>query len=138
MWALGVLGYVIICGSSICASRRAETYMSRQTGECPFWSPEDAIQGLFVDSRAELALRAKCTTSTPSSVSSSPASPPVLTPLAHGLGIEQAALGTMNDMVDIVMRCLETEPRNRPTSDQVLDHAFLLGNAGWSGFRGWE
>lgn len=92
-------------------------------GECPFWSPEEAIRGLYQDSRAELALRAKSSAS-PTSSSSSNESP-------------LPSIG-MSEMVDIVIRCLEVDPQNRPTADQVLDHSFISGSAGWRGYRGWE
>lgn len=45
----------------------------------------------------------------------------------------------MADAVDLVMRCLEIDPQNRPTADMICDHAFLAGaQDGWRGLRGWE
>ncbi|BGP44202.1 serine/threonine protein kinase [Rhodotorula kratochvilovae] len=97
IWALGVLGYVLICG------------------ECPFWSPDEAMQGLSSDTRAFAALSAKL----PSASSSDEPS------MAHA--------------VDLVLRCLEIEPANRPSADMICDHAFFVGGEeGWCGPRGWE
>lgn len=41
--------------------------------------------------------------------------------------------GRVEDAVELVMRCLEIEPRDRPTSQQVMDHRFIVGADGWSG-----
>ncbi|GAA5954123.1 hypothetical protein JCM21900_002895 [Sporobolomyces salmonicolor] len=98
VWALGVLGYVLICG------------------ECPFWSPDEAMRGLSPDARAYAALQAKLASSSPT--------PDSLTP-------------NMHDAVDLVMRCLEIDPLNRPSADLVCDHVFLAGEGGWKGMRGW-
>lgn len=46
--------------------------------------------------------------------------------------------GKIEDGVDLVMRCLEIDPEDRPTADQVLEHRFILGHQGWFGPRGWE
>ncbi|GAA5895702.1 hypothetical protein JCM5296_007396 [Sporobolomyces johnsonii] len=100
VWALGVLGYVLICG------------------ECPFWSPDEAMRGLSPDARAYAALQAKLLSPSPS------ASPDSSTP-------------NMHDAVDLVMRCLEIDPLNRPSADVVCDHVFLAGEGGWKGMRGW-
>lgn len=96
-------------------------------GECPFWNPEEAILGLYPGSRTSLALLAKC----PSSTSSSPLSSP-----ASDEGPDEG--GTISNAVDLVMRCLQVDPADRPTADQVLDHKFVVGRQGWEGFRGWE
>ncbi|GAA5945397.1 hypothetical protein JCM3775_003882 [Rhodotorula graminis] len=99
IWALGVLGYVLICG------------------ECPFWSPDEAMQGLGPDTRALAALRAKERLDD---------------------GADEAA-PRMSDAVDLVRRCLEIDAAERPSADAVCDHAFFVGRAdGWSGSRGWE
>ncbi|TNY17533.1 kinase-like domain-containing protein, partial [Rhodotorula diobovata] len=93
IWALGVLGYVLICG------------------ECPFWSPDEAMRGLSPGSRALAALEAKAT----------------------------AGEGIMAHAVDLVRRCLEINAADRPCADAVCDHAFFVGaEEGWSGERGWE
>ena len=44
----------------------------------------------------------------------------------------------LDDAIDLVMRCLEIEPTNRPTADLVCDHRFVLGDGGWKGYRGWD
>ncbi|BGP52449.1 hypothetical protein JCM8202_002317 [Rhodotorula sphaerocarpa] len=101
IWALGVLGYVLVCG------------------ECPFWSPDEAIQGISPETRAYAALQAKAD--------------------ASATGAESQQQSSIRDAVDLVMRCLEIDPQNRPTADMVCDHVFFVGAAdGWSGGRGWE
>lgn len=82
------------------------------------------MRGLFPSSRAEQALRAKASSSPASSLS-----------FSDELGGE--GTGLMEDAVDLVMRCLEVDPGERPTADQVLDHRFVLGVEGWRGSRGW-
>ncbi|GAA5991253.1 hypothetical protein JCM10908_003222 [Rhodotorula pacifica] len=101
IWALGVLGYVLVCG------------------ECPFWSPDEAMQGISPDTRAFAALQAKALAATPTDrIKNEP---------------------TISAAVDLVMRCLEIDPQNRPTADMICDHAFLVGGEeGWHGERGWE
>ncbi|GAA5969303.1 hypothetical protein JCM8115_006756 [Rhodotorula mucilaginosa] len=103
VWALGVLGYVLVCG------------------ECPFWSPDEAMQGISPDTRAFAALHSKALAAVPS-------------PEADGKNEPTISLA-----VDLVMRCLEIDPLNRPTADMICDHAFLVGQEeGWQGERGWE
>ncbi|GJN91905.1 hypothetical protein Rhopal_004930-T1 [Rhodotorula paludigena] len=111
IWALGVLGYVLICG------------------ECPFWSPDEAMRGIQPDTRAYSALQAKIASST----TSTPSLPPAPS------DDSDVPPPTMADAVDLVMRCLEIDPQNRPTADMICDHAFLAGaQDGWRGLRGWE
>lgn len=96
------------------------------TGECPFWSPEEAIRGLEPGSRAELALRAKCT----------PAGEGGEVPEIVEAPTPEGA-GSMSDAVDLVMCCLEVDPANRPSADAILDHKFVMGSDGWIGRKGW-
>ncbi|SCZ91304.1 BZ3500_MvSof-1268-A1-R1_Chr1-2g01321 [Microbotryum saponariae] len=122
LWALGVLGYVLICG------------------ECPFWSPEEAMKGLEKGSRADLALQAKI------DLFDGMVEDPngTRTVSFSKEDDEDEALSnllprpSMSDAVDLVKRCLETDPLDRPTANWVCDHRFLLGKEGWSGRRGWE
>ncbi|GAA6020320.1 hypothetical protein JCM10207_003225 [Rhodosporidiobolus poonsookiae] len=111
IWALGVLGYVLVCG------------------ECPFWSPDEAMRGLSPSTRALGALHAKLSSSAPSSPSppSLSSSPDTAEPTP-----------TMAAAIDLVERCLEINAADRPSADLVCDHEFLAGEGGWSGFRGWE
>ncbi|GAA5821066.1 hypothetical protein JCM10212_003099 [Sporobolomyces blumeae] len=110
VWALGVLGYVLICG------------------ECPFWSPEEAMRGLASDSRALAALQAKLPTPALEIGSPTSESPP---PTSDDEDV------AMVDAVDLVMRCLETDLKLRPSADAVCDHVFLTGEGGWRGREGW-
>ncbi|GAA5876921.1 hypothetical protein JCM3774_000540 [Rhodotorula dairenensis] len=104
VWALGVLGYVLVCG------------------ECPFWSPDEAMQGISPDTRAFAALQAKALAATPTTTDK-----------------VYPNHATVSLAVDLVMRCLEIDPVNRPTADMICDHAFLVGeDEGWQGERGWE
>jgi serine/threonine protein kinase len=121
IWALGVLGYVMLCGES------------------PFWTKEEATFGAFHDcqanghssnraaglgdtTRAAIALKAKVTSS------------------------EESEL--MADAIDLVSHCLAASAVDRPTAMQVCRHRFvarqyqdshpeLLAKA-WTGKRGWE
>ncbi|ORY90318.1 kinase-like domain-containing protein [Leucosporidium creatinivorum] len=118
LWALGVLLYVLICG------------------ECPFWSPDEAMTGLVEGSRALQSLRSKFPSS-PSSTSSSNSS--AIPHDSSSSSLEtRSETELLDDAIDLVMRCLEIEPSNRPTADLVCDHRFTLGAGGWKGFRGWE
>ncbi|GAA5983338.1 hypothetical protein JCM5350_003077 [Sporobolomyces pararoseus] len=112
VWALGVLGYVLICG------------------ECPFWSPEEAMRGLSPDSRALAQLQLKLPDSalkvgTPSDNGS----------LTEERGEEEPSIA---DAIDLVTRCLEIDLSLRPSADAVCDHTFLAGDGGWRGRRGWD
>lgn len=91
--------------------------------------------GLYPSSRAELALLAKITSS--SSASSLKSTTSSLNDSHGGEGAGTAGM-RMQDAVDIVMRCLEIDPRNRPTAQQVVQHCFVLGATGWSGYLGWQ
>lgn len=89
-------------------------------GECPFWSPDEAMQGISPDTRAFAALHSKALAAAPS----------------PDAGKNEP---TISLAVDLVMRCLEIDPLNRPTADMICDHAFLVGQEeGWQGERGWE
>ncbi|GAA5893185.1 hypothetical protein JCM6882_003907 [Rhodosporidiobolus microsporus] len=127
VWALGVLGYVLVCG------------------ECPFWSPDEAMRGLGLETRALAALQSKLASSPTTSppLPSASTSPPTPSSAAAAYAAVEAALDAsspplMADAVDLVQRCLEIDPLNRPTADMVCDHVFLAGKGGWRGFKGWE
>ncbi|KAM0791994.1 hypothetical protein ACM66B_007106 [Microbotryomycetes sp. NB124-2] len=129
IWALGVLGYVLICG------------------ECPFWAQEEAMKGLEPGSRAFNALMKKLAHSRTPSVSSNDtqdSSVPVTASTTMGVGglhdelrRECTKPRTMAQAVDLVMRCMETNASDRPTADLVCEHEFFV-DGGWRGFRGWE
>lgn len=86
------------------------------------------MRGLYVGSRAELALRAKCRSSATSSLSSAS---------SLSLDDEDSGSGAIEDAVDLVMRCLEVVPEDRPSADEILGHKFIIGRDGWVGFKGW-
>ncbi|KAK4052247.1 serine/threonine protein kinase [Microbotryomycetes sp. JL221] len=132
IWALGVLGYVLICG------------------ECPFWAQEEAIKGLEPGSRAYNALMTKLAHTRPSSSSSretqSSSSDKLdnsqIKMISCASELEQHIENrtqprTMKDAVDLVMRCMETNASDRPTADLVCEHEFF-NEGGWKGHRGWE
>ncbi|GAA5873694.1 hypothetical protein JCM8547_002676 [Rhodosporidiobolus lusitaniae] len=118
IWALGVLGYVLVCG------------------ECPFWSPDEAMRGLSPDTRAHAALLSKLQQSSSSSSTSLPPSPTSPAPPALTGALRDTT--TLDAAIDLVRRCLEIDPLARPTADMVCDHEFLAGEEGWRGYRGWE
>lgn len=68
---------------------------------------------------AALALLAKCDPHNSLSVS------PLLLPLNLSRG--DRSLARMEDAVDLVGRCLEVDPEDRPTAEEILAHPFLLG-----------
>ncbi|GAA6021522.1 hypothetical protein JCM11491_006469 [Sporobolomyces phaffii] len=109
VWALGVLGYVLICG------------------ECPFWSPEEAMQGLASDSRAFAQLQLKLPDAGMDGGSPS-----------ESRDEDGEGEPTMADAIDLVTRCLEIDLSLRPSADAVCDHLFLAGEGGWRGSRGWS
>jgi serine/threonine protein kinase len=85
------------------------------------------MQGIASDTRAFAAMQAKISSSTSSSASSSSSTS------------DEPSTHSVADAVDLVMRCLEIDPANRPSADMICDHAFLVGQKeGWRGSRGWE
>ncbi|SCV67935.1 BQ2448_56 [Microbotryum intermedium] len=121
LWALGVLGYVLICG------------------ECPFWSPEEAMKGLEAGSRADIALQGKIEAfDREEDLNGIPTMSTTLETEDDEALSTLLPRPTMSDAVDLVKRCLETDPFDRPTANWVCDHRFLLGKDGWNGRRGWE
>jgi serine/threonine protein kinase len=90
------------------------------------------MTGLVEGSRALQSLRSKFSSS-PSSTSSTNSDTSPHTSLETRSETE-----LLDDAIDLVMRCLEIEPSNRPTADLVCDHRFTLGVGGWKGYRGWE
>ncbi|GAA5923681.1 uncharacterized protein JCM15063_003726 [Sporobolomyces koalae] len=116
VWALGVLGYVLICG------------------ECPFWSPEEAMRGLAADSRALAQLRLKLPDSDLGVAGGSPSNQ---VSSSSSLSDDLHDEPSMADAIDLVTRCLEIDLANRPSADAACDHVFLAGEGGWRGRRGW-
>ncbi|KAK4046648.1 serine/threonine protein kinase [Microbotryomycetes sp. JL201] len=128
IWALGVLGYVLICG------------------ECPFWAQEEAMKGLEPGSRAFNALMKKLAQSRTPSVSSNDTQDSSIPATAlmdrnddyeQLIGRQPLKPRSMAQAVDLVMRCMETNASDRPTADLVCEHEFFV-DGGWRGFRGWE
>ncbi|PWN28152.1 hypothetical protein BDZ90DRAFT_231910 [Jaminaea rosea] len=48
--------------------------------------------------------------------------------------------GRLEDAMDLIERCLELQPHDRPTAADVCRHVFLAGEGrrAWRGYRGWE
>lgn len=90
------------------------------------------MTGLVEGSRALQSLRSKFPSSPSSTSSANSNSPP------HSSLETRSETELLDDAIDLVMRCLEIEPSNRPTADLVCDHRFTLGPGGWKGYRGWE
>lgn len=89
-------------------------------GETPFAElPDEVLEGISPGSRALEGLEARC-------------GPP------HGEeGREADGGGALVDAADFVHRCLEQDLADRPTTEALLNHKFLIGNGGWTGPRGW-
>lgn len=130
VWALGVVGFVLLCG------------------ECPFWNGEEAVQGLEEGTRAAQTLKERCMIAR-----GGPADPeedlvdqdvdmvpldPAWSPRKGKEGPEPDGGGRVDDFVDLISRCLELDPESRPSAEQICQHRFLVGSAGWTGRRGWQ
>lgn len=122
VWALGVVGYVLVCG------------------DCPFWNGEEAIQGLRIDSRAYHVLQDRCR---PLSLEDEG--------IEGGMVLEEEVekrtsdlLGQMDgggkieDVVDLIESCLELDISLRPSMELICQHRFLIGKGGWYGHAGWR
>ena len=130
IWALGVVGFVLLCG------------------ECPFWNGEEAVQGLEEGTRAAQTLKERCMIARGGPADSekdladqdldmAPLDP-AWSPCKDKEGSEPDGGGRVDDFVDLITRCLELEPESRPTAEQICQHRFLAGAAGWTGRRGWQ
>ncbi|SNX82327.1 related to serine/threonine-protein kinase [Melanopsichium pennsylvanicum] len=130
VWALGVVGFVLLCG------------------ECPFWNGEEAVQGLEEGTRAAQTLKERCMIAR-----GGPTDPdkdledqdldmapldPAWSPCKDREGAEPDGGGRVDDFVDLISRCLELDPESRPLAEQICQHRFLAGHAGWTGRRGWQ
>ena len=97
------------------------------------------MNGLVVSCRAEQALQAKLSASKPSSTSSSLSASTATSITTTSTSSDDAVEPSLADAIDLVMRCLEVDPLNRPTADLICDHRFVMGSDfGWTGPRGWE
>ncbi|KAJ9477783.1 putative protein kinase [Pseudozyma hubeiensis] len=130
VWALGVVGFVLLCG------------------ECPFWNGEEAVQGLEEGTRAAQTLKERCLIARggPSDAEEElmdedlDVTPldPAWSPRKDKEGTEPDGGGRVDDFVDLISRCLELDPDLRPSAEQICQHRFLAGFAGWTGRRGWQ
>ncbi|CDZ97048.1 kinase-like protein [Phaffia rhodozyma] len=91
-------------------------------GETPFVSSEEAMVGLQVGSKVESCLRERCFGGKDGGET----------------GKEPGGGGALGDAMDWVERACEVDLKDRPTAAQLLEHRFLKGNGGWTGFRGFE
>ncbi|SPC61177.1 related to serine/threonine-protein kinase [Ustilago sp. UG-2017b] len=130
VWALGVVGFVLLCG------------------ECPFWNGEEAVQGLEEGTRAAQTLKERCMIARggPSDPDADLADEdlemapldPAWSPCKDKEGVEPDGGGRVEDFVDLITRCLELNPESRPSAEQICQHRFLAGYAGWTGRCGWQ
>lgn len=63
---------------------------------------------------------------------------PAWSPCKDKEGTEPDGGGRVDDFVDLISRCLELDPESRPSAEQICQHRFLAGFAGWTGRRGWQ
>ncbi|SJX61027.1 related to serine/threonine-protein kinase [Sporisorium reilianum f. sp. reilianum] len=130
VWALGVVGFVLLCG------------------ECPFWNGEEAVQGLEEGTRAAQTLKERCVIARggPADAEEDRVDQdldlvpldPAWSPRKGKEGPEPDGGGRVDDFVDLISRCLELDPESRPSAEQICQHRFLVGAAGWTGRRGWQ
>ncbi|KAJ1032480.1 hypothetical protein NDA16_000504 [Ustilago loliicola] len=130
VWALGVVGFVLLCG------------------ECPFWNGEEAVQGVEEGTRAAQTLKERCMIARggPSDSDAGLADAdlemapldPAWSPCKDKEGAEPDGGGRVDDFVDLITRCLELNPESRPSAEQICQHRFLAGYAGWTGRCGWQ
>ncbi|KAK4684619.1 hypothetical protein P7C73_g5553, partial [Tremellales sp. Uapishka_1] len=89
-------------------------------GETPFSVlPDEVLVGFNGDSRAEQALEERCDG------------------LHKDEGEEEDGGGRLEDAADLIRRCLEFEPSDRPTAEVLINHRYLIGRQGWAGRKGW-
>ncbi|CAO1632228.1 unnamed protein product [Parajaminaea phylloscopi] len=143
VWALGVVAYVCL------------------VGDAPFWNGEEAMHGLDPDSRAMSALDARCLPTPLASAMDAAeeedddeddddeAAAAVDPDERRELLMEQRKSdvagqsdggGKLQDAKDLIERCLELDPADRPSAADVCHHVFLAGRraSSWRGHRGWE
>lgn len=88
-------------------------------GETPFLSAEEAAVGLADGTKARDDLMARCGGG------------------RGDEGEESDGGGRMADALDFVERCLELKVEDRPPAEALMEHRFVFGRDGWSGFKGW-
>ena len=94
-------------------------------GECPFADVDEASTALSPGSRALLVLQHFCheqshDTSSDDDIPSSDGG------------------GYLSQLCDLICQCLQSDPLLRPPANAILQHAFLSGEHGWNGLRGWQ
>lgn len=90
-------------------------------GETPFSElPDEVLVGLESHSRAEEALSARCGGEHAEE------------------GLEEDGGGRLEDAADLVRRCMEMEPSDRPSAELLCQHRYLRGQGGWTGKKGWS
>lgn len=91
------------------------------SSQCPFWSSEESLAGLYPNCRSDIALQAKADSAEVAAELSSP----------------QSEIDSQ-DAVDFVHQCLQVSSRDRPPAVHLRNHRFISGKTGWLGKRGWE
>lgn len=109
IWAFGVMAYVLVCG------------------ECPFRDAQEATEGLSPDSRPMQVLRHFCFQARRSSNDSSS------TTHSEFSREERDGGGSLRQIFDLICQCLQIDPEQRPSAQELLQHRFLQGAAGWLG-----
>lgn len=161
VWALGVVGYVLLCG------------------DCPFWNGEEAMNGLRPGSRANTVLIDRCRPLTPveaeacgadlqgmsqdgsdaqridhyaeddafvghavarqggaaskvAASNDSAASASDAERRRRDLAGQRDGGGCLADAADLIALCLDLNPASRPSMEQITRHRFLVGASGWT------
>uniref|UniRef100_V5F3K3 Protein kinase n=1 Tax=Kalmanozyma brasiliensis (strain GHG001) TaxID=1365824 RepID=V5F3K3_KALBG len=63
---------------------------------------------------------------------------PAWSPRKDKEGADPDGGGRVDDFVDLISRCLELDAESRPSAEQICQHRFLAGFAGWTGPLGWQ
>ncbi|SHO79545.1 Similar to S.cerevisiae protein PSK1 (PAS domain-containing serine/threonine protein kinase) [Malassezia sympodialis ATCC 42132] len=110
IWAYGVLAYVLVCG------------------ECPFHDMDEANKGLSAGTQALKTLRHFCLEQSTDVANNGD--------IIHDNIKITADKDQRKQLYDLICQCLQVDPKKRPSAQNILQHQFFVGKAGWIGACG--